>query len=178
MVGRMPTLPFAIAFALLGLAATPDSARSEYAHCYRGDPPLDAQVSEDRRRKLFFLDYALEPVYLRRLCGIADQRDAAYIDGLLAHPGCKRTSDIGREFHAVLTAPEEKLEAFSQVPTLRRDFPEFVEEMCTVIRELPMADDSSSEQHQDRSRRAWSDGRRKLEAIRERFRKDHPGVLK
>ncbi|MFK7944503.1 MAG: hypothetical protein AB8B85_16530 [Paracoccaceae bacterium] len=176
--GLLLNLPIAFLMAVLCQTIGMGPAFAEYAHCYRGEPPAGSKVSEERRVQLFFLGYALSPVIYRGMCRLTDERDANYIDWLLSHPGCARNSDIGDEFHKILEVDLETLPDFDNLPVVRREHPEFMAEMCAIVRTLPMPDGVSSDWQSPEYRKAWSAGEIEMQGIREQFRKEHPGVLK
>lgn len=123
--------------ALAGVVAAKPAA-ADYAHCYDGPPPAGVvEASPALARSAMFLDFALLPVLYRKICGLIDDDDWAYVSALVTSRGCSMQSDLGRVFAKVLTIDLQSLEGLQEVDRVAGAYPTQFGEACTAVRDMP-----------------------------------------
>ncbi|WP_416900018.1 MAG: hypothetical protein ACMVY4_10090 [Minwuia sp.] len=118
--------------------AQPAAAR--YAHCYTGPAPEGTlPTPEGFSMEDYALGFAIRPVIYRKLCGLTNEDDAAFIRMVYQYPGCTPESDIGRAMEDLVAADVGDLPGMgdSRYERLVTNHAEYHQNFCRMVSELP-----------------------------------------
>ena len=132
--------PILILTAMLAALLAPGAAAARFAHCYDGEPPAGVlPTPEGFSMEKYGLGFAIRPVVYRKLCGMANADDAAYLRMVYQYPGCTAESDVGRSMEELLQANVRDMEGmtggrYERLITNHRDY---YRHFCGLVGEMP-----------------------------------------
>lgn len=170
-----PRRPFLATLACLAaVAADPAGAQQDHDYCYAGDPPPGVTVTGKKGAgtPVAGLPFAAVPTLYRRVCGVDDETDAAYMRGIYGQAGCAPTSDVGREFERMLTADVRGFADYPYFAYMQAIEPAVFSEACALFGRLVLPLPGMTDETWDRQgfTATFEAAKRLMESGRERFR--------